>query len=49
MFNLHAGVDTPVQRELGVEFRLEEWVRESHQTPFGTVQEFGYQRFTRAG
>ena len=36
-----------LQRELGSEFRLEEWVRESHQTPFGTVQEFGYQRFTR--
>ena len=36
-----------LQRELGAEFRLDEWVRESHPTPFGTVQQFGYQRFTR--
>ena len=36
-----------LQRELGAGFRLDEWVRESHQTPFGTVQQFGYQRFTR--
>ena len=36
-------------RELGEEFRLDEWVRESHETPFETVQEFGYQRFTRVG
>ena len=34
-------------RELGEGYRLDEWVRESHQTPFETVQEFGYQRFTR--
>ena len=34
-------------RELGEGVRLDEWVRESHQTPFETVQEFGYQRFTR--
>ena len=34
-------------REFGGGFRLEEWVRESHETPFGTVQEFGYQRLTR--
>ncbi len=36
-----------LQRELGDGFRLEEWVRESHETPFGTVQQFGYHRFTR--
>lgn len=36
-------------RELGAGFRLDEWVRESHQTPFGTMQEFGYQRLTRTG
>lgn len=36
-----------LQRELGAGFRLDEWVGESHQTPFGTVQQFGYQRFTR--
>ena len=36
-----------LQRELGAGFRLDEWVRESHETPFGTVQQFGYQRFTR--
>ena len=36
-----------LQRELGEGFRLEEWVREGHETPFGTVQQFGYQRFTR--
>ena len=36
-----------MERELGDGFRLEEWVRESHPTPFGTVQQFGYQRFTR--
>jgi SAM-dependent methyltransferase len=34
-------------RELGDEFRLDEWVRESHQTPSGIRQEFGYHRFTR--
>ena len=38
--------DSLVQ-EFGAGFRLEEWVREHHQTPFGTVQEFGYQRLTR--
>ena len=32
---------------LGDEFRLDEWIRESHRTPVGTVQQFGYQRFTR--
>lgn len=36
-----------LERELGDGFRLEEWVRESHSTPFGTVQQFGYQRLTR--
>ena len=36
-----------LQRELGAGFRLDEWVRESHQTPSGIVQQFGYQRFTR--
>ena len=36
-----------LERELGEGFRLEEWVRESHPTPFGTVQQFGYQRFTK--
>ena len=34
-------------KEFGDDFRLEESVRESHQTPFGTMQQFGYQRFTR--
>ena len=34
-------------QELGEGFRLDEWVRESHPTPFETIQEFGYQRFTR--
>ena len=38
-----------LQRELGAEFRLDESIRERHETPFGTVQEFGYQRFTRTG
>ena len=36
-----------LQRELGPGFRLDDYVRESHETPFGTVQQFGYQRFTR--
>jgi hypothetical protein len=36
-------------RELGEGFRLDEWVRESHQTPFNTVQQFGYQRIIRIG
>ena len=36
-----------LQRELGDGFRLDEWVRESHQTPSGVVQAFGYHRFTR--
>ena len=36
-----------LQRELGDGFRLDEWVRESHETPSGTVQQFGYHRFTR--
>jgi SAM-dependent methyltransferase len=36
-----------LQRELGDGFRLDEWIRESHETPFGTVQQFGYHRFTR--
>ena len=36
-----------LQQELGDGFRLEEWVRESHETPSGTIQEFLYQRFTR--
>jgi len=36
-----------LQRELGDGFRLDEWVREGHETPFGTVQQFGYHRFTR--
>lgn len=36
-----------LQPELGAGFRLDEWVRETHRTPFGTVQQFGYQRFTR--
>ena len=30
-----------------MKFRLDESVNESHQTPFGTFQQFGYQRFTR--
>ena len=34
-------------RELGEGFRLDDWARESHQTPSGTTQEFGYHRFTR--
>ena len=38
-----------LQRELGHEFRLDEWVSESHRTPSGTAQEFGYHRFTRRG
>ena len=33
--------------ELGAGFRLEESVGESHSTPFGTVQQFSYQRFRR--
>ena len=36
-----------LRRELGDGFRLDEWVREIHETPFGTVQQFGYHRFTR--
>ena len=36
-----------LQRELGPNFRLEEWIREGHQTPSGWVQEFGYHRLTR--
>jgi SAM-dependent methyltransferase len=36
-----------LQRELGAGFRLDEVVRESHHTPFGIVQQFGYHRFTR--
>ena len=36
-----------LRRELGTGFRLDECVRESHQTPSGTVQQFGYHRFTR--
>ena len=36
-----------LQRELGAGFRLDEWLRESHETPFGTVQQFNYQRLTR--
>lgn len=36
-----------LQRELGACFRLDDYVRESHETPFGTVQQFGYHRFTR--
>jgi len=33
--------------EFGAPFRLEESIRESHATPFGTPQEFCYSRFTR--
>jgi SAM-dependent methyltransferase len=36
-----------LQDELGEGFRLEEWVREHHETPFGTIQQFGYHRFIR--
>lgn len=36
-----------LQRELGDGFRLDEWIRENHETPAGTVQQFGYHRFTR--
>jgi SAM-dependent methyltransferase len=47
----------PVQRysaemlaaEMGTEFELAETVNERHQTPFGTVQSFGYNRFVRVG
>jgi SAM-dependent methyltransferase len=34
-------------QELGAGFRLDEWIRESHRTPSGAVQHFGYHRFTR--
>lgn len=34
--------------EFGASFRLEESIRESHATPFGTTQEFWYSRFTRS-
>ena len=34
--------------EFGAPFRLEESIRESHATPFGTTQEFWYSRFTRS-
>jgi hypothetical protein len=34
--------------EFGPPFRLEESIRESHATPFGTAQEFWYGRFTRS-
>ena len=34
--------------EFGAPFRLEESIRESHATPFGTTQEFCYSRFTRS-
>lgn len=37
-----------LQRELGTAFRLEESIPESHHTPFDTVQQFEYHRFTRA-
>ena len=37
-----------IQRELGQGFRLEESIPESHRTPFDTVQQFEYHRFTRA-
>ena len=36
-----------LQSELGDGFRLDESIREDHETPFGTVQQFGYHRFTR--
>jgi SAM-dependent methyltransferase len=36
-----------LQRELGVGFRLDECVSESHHSPLGTMQQFAYQRFTR--
>ena len=36
-----------LHRELGDEFRLDESIREGHETPSGRVQQFGYQRFTR--
>ena len=35
-----------LQRELGTAFRLEESIPESHRTPFDTVQQFEYHRFT---
>jgi SAM-dependent methyltransferase len=34
-----------LEAELGAGFRLMEAVRESHDTPFGTTQEFWYSRF----
>ena len=36
-----------LHREIGADFRLEESIPESHRTPFDTVQQFGYHRFTR--
>ena len=36
-----------LEAELGPAFRLQEAVRESHVTPFGTTQEFWYSRFLR--
>lgn len=35
--------------ELGPSFRIEETVRETHPTPFGTTQEFWYNRLSLAG
>jgi SAM-dependent methyltransferase len=36
-----------LESELGAGFQLQEAVRESHATPFGTTQEFWYSRFFR--
>ena len=36
-----------LQREVGTAFRLEETIPESHRTPFDTLQQFEYHRFTR--
>ena len=36
-----------MEATLGAGFRLQEAVRESHATPFGTTQEFWYSRFLR--
>jgi SAM-dependent methyltransferase len=38
-----------LEATLGAGFRLQEAVRESHATPFGTTQEFWYSRFLRQG
>ena len=38
-----------LEATLGASFRLQEAVRESHATPFGTTQEFWYSRFVRQG